>query len=661
MDQKFILTRARLRLTGDIEASKPEHGLLILKHIALKTYLVVDENQWRLLQNFREAQPLQELLPRLINERRTPPLRELYELVLKAVYSGMLLVNGQPAADAAKKKQPVEWEQSLSIPFAQCFGVAAILFGFAGLALFPIQTPDRLVEIAVGWLLICAAISGGNFLAACILTGLDREVFDARFRWFHPFPHIYCNLEDARMAGRTGETPAALMQLAPMFFLIGVASLWYRELVYILLFGVFYLTLPTGLSAASRLLRSVYRRYPLSTTRDFLFVQNQLLWTLINTRIKYADKRYLLIFSVFTITWLGSVLMVNLRAFDLNLDGLTALYVASGASRLTAIIVFGMMAAVVFGAAWFLLWIAAMNLVTVVEHAVARRRPGVKLRPGREPSDEEVVAFFQETLLLKGMPEELLQQLAGRVHSVIAQPRQYVFREGDPGDHLYFVVSGAVSVLMDLRSGRRMKITELGPGDVFGEIALLHHVPRTRSIRATRKTFLLALKPEDFRDLIVSNIGAQEVESIIEKQSFLHRIDLCRHWHPQAMVSFAKMAHLAEFEAGELVIKTGLRNQFFYLIYDGLLEVLAGGKRVAKLSTGEFFGEISLLQNSTATADIVALTDTRCLVVQRRDFLEFLAKDFFVGLQFEEISSKRLKHPIFPLTGVAYDDFPERY
>lgn len=104
-----------------------------------------------------------------------------------------------------------------------------------------------------------------------------------------------------------------------------------------------------------------------------------------------------------------------------------------------------------------------------------------------------------------------------------------------------------------------------------------------------------------------------------------------------------------------------MRNQFFYLIYDGLLEVLVEGKRVARLVTGDFFGEISLLQDSTTTADIRAVTESQCLVIQRRDFLNFISTDFLVGLQFEEISSKRLKHPIFPLTGVAYDDFSDRH
>ncbi len=658
MDQSYILTKARLKLAGGLEASKPEHEILILKNVPQKTYLVVEEEQWRLLRRFRKGEQLQELLPELITERKCPPLRSLYELVMKCVITGILEVDGH-ILSSQQRNCAVEWDHSLRFSMAHWFGVATILFGALTVLFRPLGTPNTLLEILIGWLLICGSLTVGYFLSACILVGFDREVYQTRFRWKHPFPHFHCNVEDARMAGRLCEMTVALMQMAPMFFITGVAALWYPQFVYVLLLGVFYITLPDGRSPASLLLRSLYRRYPLSTTHDFIFVQNKLLWTLLNARIKFADKSYLLIFSAFTIIWLFTVFMANLTAFDLNLNELTSLYVSSGGAAITVVIVLLQMAATILGSLAVLCWIAAMNIFHVIEQLNTHQQSAPKLK-NQELTGDDAVKFFHETLLLRGVDEEILIELAERVEGVIVDPKQYVCKEGEPGNQLYFVLNGAVEVLMTLKSGRPLRITELGPGDVFGEIALLHNVPRTRSIRAAKKSLLLALHRDDFQKFIVGKIGARTVEEIIRKQSFLHRIELCRNWHPQALTAFSRLANIAEFEAGEVVIKKGMRNQFFYLIYDGLLEVVAGNKRLAKLATGEFFGEISLLQNSTATADIVAITDSHCLVVQRKDFLDFLGTDFLVGLQFEDISSKRLKHPIFPLTGVAYDDFGER-
>ncbi|WOO40773.1 cyclic nucleotide-binding domain-containing protein [Rubellicoccus peritrichatus] len=660
MDQSYILTQAKLTLSTHIEESEPENDILILKQVPEKNYLVVEKDQWELLCRFRAPRTLQALVPELITERKAPPLRSMYELVLKAVVSGMLLVDGETQTNQSKVKA-VEWRHKLRFGMANWVGVAAILFGFIALLLEPLQVPGNLYEILIGWLLICGCLSTGYFLSACLLVGFDREVYDTHFKWKHPFPHFSCNVEDARMAGRTCEMTVALMQMAPIFFIIGIAALWYQQLQYIVLIGIFYVTLPTGHSPACLLLRSVYRQFPLSTTRDFLFVQNRLFWTLINSKIKFTDKRYLLIFSLFTLIWLSTVLFTNLNTFELNLGELSTQFVHSGAARITAIIVLLIMGVLTLGSLGLLSWIMAKNILSLIDDFSARKKTKSKLYHKLELTTEEISTFFKKTLLLRQLDDTVMAQVAKRVRGLIVEPRKYVVRQGEPGDELFILYEGSVEVLMNLKSGRPLHITELQPGDVFGEIALLHDVPRTRSIRAVRKSLLLRLSRDDFRQLIVSSIGAKVIESIIEKQSFLHRIKLCNHWHPQALTRFAQLAHLAEFRAGEVVIKKGMRNQFFYLIYDGLLEVMIDGKRVAKLATGEFFGEISLLQNSTATADIVAITESRCLVVQRRDFLQFISTDFLVGLQFEDISSKRLKHPIFPLTGVAYDDFSERH
>lgn len=659
MDQQHILTKAHLQLSEDIEDSVPDGDVLILKQVPLKQYLVVDKDQWAFLRRFQKGTTLQELIPLLITERKCLPLRSLYELVLKAVISGMLRVDGAEQAQAQRVKA-AEWEHCLRFGLAHWFGVAAILFGFVTLLINPIQVPVTLIEIVVGWLLICGSLTVGYFLSACLVVGFDREVYDVGFRWKHAFPHFHCNVEDARMAGRLCEMSVALMQMAPIFFVSGIATLWYSHLVFILLLGIFYVTVPTGHSPACLLLRSVYRRYPLSTTRDFLFVQNRLFWTLLNARVTFTDKKYLLIFSTFTVAWLGTVCLASLSVFDLNISELSEHFIESGAARITAILVLILIGVLFLGSLGVLSWILAKNLLSVYGEWVARRKSRIDFDQKLELTTEDIAAFFKKTLLLRGLDEGLLHEIAGRVRGLIVQPKKVVVRQGESGDDLFFVYEGAVEVLMELKSGRPLRVTELEPGDVFGEIALLHNIPRTRSVRATRKSLLLTLSRTDFQELIVHSLGAREVETIIEKHSFLHRIELCHNWHPQALTCFARLAHIARFHNGEVVIKKGMRNQFFYLIYDGLLEVLIEGKRVAKLATGQFFGEISLLQNSTATADILAITESRCLVVQRRDFLEFISTDFLVGLQFEDISSRRLKHPIFPLTGVAYDDFGDR-
>lgn len=71
----------------------------------------------------------------------------------------------------------------------------------------------------------------------------------------------------------------------------------------------------------------------------------------------------------------------------------------------------------------------------------------------------------------------------------------------------------------------------------------------------------------------------------------------------------------ASFQAGDRVLRQGLTGSGFYLILDGEATVLVDGEARATLSRGEFFGEVSILLGEPPTADVVAGTDLRCLVV----------------------------------------------
>jgi CRP-like cAMP-binding protein len=77
-----------------------------------------------------------------------------------------------------------------------------------------------------------------------------------------------------------------------------------------------------------------------------------------------------------------------------------------------------------------------------------------------------------------------------------------IIRQGDSGERFYIVRSGGVDVQRDGEL-----LAHLGPGEAFGEIALLLDVPRTATVTATQPTQLLALEAHDFRDLLAGYLG----------------------------------------------------------------------------------------------------------------------------------------------------------
>src|SRR5205085_4123537 len=97
-----------------------------------------------------------------------------------------------------------------------------------------------------------------------------------------------------------------------------------------------------------------------------------------------------------------------------------------------------------------------------------------------------------------------------------------VFRQGDPGDEFYIIESGRVAVLEEGAEIRR-----LGPGDAFGEIALLRVVPRTATVRALEDTVLATLSGPAF----VSAITGFSVTSSTAEQLVSGYLSEDRHRH----------------------------------------------------------------------------------------------------------------------------------
>jgi hypothetical protein len=91
------------------------------------------------------------------------------------------------------------------------------------------------------------------------------------------------------------------------------------------------------------------------------------------------------------------------------------------------------------------------------------------------------------------LPEPTLERLADALEAVRAATGQEVVRQGEPGDLFYLVKDGTLDVYVDGR-----KVQTLGPGESFGEIALLRNVPRTATVRAQSDAELYALGRRDF-------------------------------------------------------------------------------------------------------------------------------------------------------------------
>jgi CRP/FNR family transcriptional regulator len=101
---------------------------------------------------------------------------------------------------------------------------------------------------------------------------------------------------------------------------------------------------------------------------------------------------------------------------------------------------------------------------------------------------------------------ELSQSELERIAQV-AIPRSFphdtrVFHEGDPGNACYIISTGSCRVTREHSDGRAITLATLGPGAIFGELAMFDGETRSASVETTEDTELLALPANDVRALI---------------------------------------------------------------------------------------------------------------------------------------------------------------
>jgi rhodanese-related sulfurtransferase len=112
--------------------------------------------------------------------------------------------------------------------------------------------------------------------------------------------------------------------------------------------------------------------------------------------------------------------------------------------------------------------------------------------------NNEKKSRLSETEVFKSLPEEQLAAIAQVVQEKVVPANTIIYRQGDPGDSFYIIHSGKIRVFLSGEDGVETDLNQLGPGDCFGEIALLTEEPRTGDIEALEETHLFVLTKEEF-------------------------------------------------------------------------------------------------------------------------------------------------------------------
>jgi len=199
-------------------------------------------------------------------------------------------------------------------------------------------------------------------------------------------------------------------------------------------------------------------------------------------------------------------------------------------------------------------------------------------------TEKKLVKALRKCALLKGRADSDLLLMVRCCEMKIHQQGEYVFKKGDVGDGLYLIGAGTVLV------GRN--IAELGPGDYFGEAALLKELPRGADVQC--------------------------------KDGPLK----CLFWTRKVFIDLTEELWKVNVKEGSTIMRQGQRGDLLYVIERGGFDIYVNedgksgldGDLVASIGAKSMVGELALMYNTRRNATVVANTASVCWAIDRFSF-----------------------------------------
>lgn len=141
----------------------------------------------------------------------------------------------------------------------------------------------------------------------------------------------------------------------------------------------------------------------------------------------------------------------------------------------------------------------------------------------REKLDRSITHadLLRQIPLFAELDGQQIQQLAAQLHPQEVAAGFELIRQGEEGDAFYIIETGRMQIAVG-EPGRERVVRELGPGEYVGEVALLHKVPRTATVRALAPGRVLVLNKESFDQFVSSHLQAGR---LLERTASRHLVD----------------------------------------------------------------------------------------------------------------------------------------
>ncbi len=230
--------------------------------------------------------------------------------------------------------------------------------------------------------------------------------------------------------------------------------------------------------------------------------------------------------------------------------------------------------------------------------------------------------------LFSDLQPTALAELLRAFESRVVTEGATLIEEGEEGRDAFVVADGVLDVSREER-GQRTILAALGPGALFGEMALVSDAPRAASVQARTDAIVMAVSRAKLETLskktpeIATRLGefcrGRMLANLMRHSDLLCAVPSAER---TALVSRFETVH---FEAGDVLVEKAEEGKALFLIASGAVAV--DGKdgsgdtvRITELGPGDVVGEISLILRRPANAQVHALHPTVALRLDRDAF-----------------------------------------
>ncbi len=260
---------------------------------------------------------------------------------------------------------------------------------------------------------------------------------------------------------------------------------------------------------------------------------------------------------------------------------------------------------------------------------------------------------LREIPLLSELKQDELEHVIERIRIRRVTEGDFVCKEGESGDSIFFIASGEVRVSKHAKKKEReILLAKLREGDFFGEFGFFSDQKRHASVRAETDLEVLEISKDDFDEIANTHPRIRKILLNFYKKRVIDTLlafsPLFGQLPPDKRAQLVSRFKLQSFGPNSLIFDQGSPPKSFYVIKSGEVEVFVSKNAEPKVTLGylrhgDFFGEISLILDKPRMASVRTTQKTHLLELEKRDFDYIVGTYTPIKVALESIARKRLK------------------